>query len=270
MPMVSYKFVFFIMACVQGMILIYLLVTMFHSNIEQRRGVLAKRDYETNRNDGVRVTIDGEKHSRFRQDSRELDDEAERDSGLRSNRDSEDNSNRGNTERNASASEQPRLFVAIVSAQNYTHRRQAIRETWMQECDPERKVVCKFFTDALTERGDPIDSDILEKLEDESAKNRNDLIILDTPSGINFALRLLALMEWATENVAFDYLLRIDDDNFLCLDRLIEELPFRPRKRLYWGYLHCEQGMVISLFYRYKFELLVLYCFNVTNTSFMS
>eukprot|EP00794_Sanderia_malayensis_P009818 gene9818-10825_t len=137
----------------------------------------------------------------------------------------------------------PRLFVAILSAQNYSSRRQAIRETWMQDCDLNRGVVCKFFTDGLNERGDPIPDNITERLEDESKKNRNDLIILDTPSGVNFAIRLLALMEWGKENLEFDYLLRIDDDNFLCLDRLIEELPVRPRKRLYWGYLHCIRGL---------------------------
>lgn len=142
-------------------------------------------------------------------------------------------------------SERPTLFVAIVSAREYIQRRQAVRETWMQDCDANRNVVCKFFTDAQNGFGDPIDERMLDKLYDESAKNRGDLVLLNTASGTNFALRLLALLEWASKSIKFDFLLRIDDDHFLCLDRLLAELPYRPRNRLYWGYVHCHQGKVM-------------------------
>lgn len=138
--------------------------------------------------------------------------------------------------------DRPVLLVAIITARQYHERRQAVRETWMQDCDSSRNVVCKFFTDAQDGRGDPIDKKILDELNEESAQNRGDLVLLDSPSGTNFSLRLLALFEWAKKNMKFDYLLRIDDDHFLCLDRLIEELPFRPRNRLYWGHLHCVAG----------------------------
>ena len=138
--------------------------------------------------------------------------------------------------------DRPVLLVAIITARQYHDRRQAVRETWMQDCDSNRNVVCKFFTDAQDGRGDPIDTKILDQLKEESAQNRGDLVLLESPSGTNFSLRLLALFEWAKKNMKFDYLLRIDDDHFLCLDRLIEELPFRPRNRLYWGHLHCVAG----------------------------
>ena len=41
----------------------------------------------------------------------------------------------------------------------------------------------------------------------------------------------------------FRYLLRIDDDYFLCLKRLLLELPTRPKKNLIWGYFHCQAGI---------------------------
>lgn len=137
----------------------------------------------------------------------------------------------------------PVLLIAVMSAREYNERRQAIRETWFQECHSSLNVVCKFFTDAQDGRGDPIDDEIIKDLSEESANNRGDLVLLNTPSGTNFSLRLLALFEWANRSLKFDYLLRIDDDQFLCLERLLAELPYRPRKRLYWGYTHCHQGM---------------------------
>ena len=45
------------------------------------------------------------------------------------------------------------------------------------------------------------------------------------------------------QNYDFDYFLRVDDDYFICLDRLLKELPHRP-KSIYWGWVHCIPGMV--------------------------
>jgi len=47
------------------------------------------------------------------------------------------------------------------------------------------------------------------------------------------------MMEWYTKHYQFEYFLRIDDDYFLCMDRLLYELPFRPKLSLYWGWVHC-------------------------------
>ena len=139
----------------------------------------------------------------------------------------------------------PFLLIAVMSAREYKERRRAVRETWLQECHSGSDVICRFFTDAQNGRGDPIDDETVKELQEESANNRGDLVLLNTPSGANFALRLLALFEWANKTLSFDYLLRIDDDQFLCLERLLAELPYRPRKRLYWGYMHCQQGTLL-------------------------
>ena len=135
--------------------------------------------------------------------------------------------------------ERPRLLVAIFSASGYADRRQAIRDSWLQDCDSIKKVTCKFFTDSKDSKGRHFDNRSVNALHEESVRNRGDLIMLNTVAGANFATRLLAVMEWARQNIEFDYLLRIDDDHFLCIDRLLEELPYRPRNRLYWGHLHC-------------------------------
>lgn len=59
-----------------------------------------------------------------------------------------------------------------------------------------------------------------------------------------FAERLLQTMEWSFQRHKFDFFLRIDDDHFLCLDRLLYELNVRPKQALYWGFVHCRPKVV--------------------------
>lgn len=54
-----------------------------------------------------------------------------------------------------------------------------------------------------------------------------------------FGLRFLYQIMWATAKFHFVYLLRVDDDFFVCLERLKAELPYRPTQRLIWGSYHC-------------------------------
>ena len=56
-------------------------------------------------------------------------------------------------------------------------------------------------------------------------------------------MRLLDQIKWAAAKFNFQYLLRIDDDYFLCPKRLLSELPSRPKQNLVWGFFHCEAGI---------------------------
>lgn len=154
---------------------------------------------------------------------------------------------RGNQISESTEEDMPVLFIAVISGGSFIERRKAIRQTWMKDCSLRKNVVCKFFTDTLNVKGKSLPNATIEKLRQESAENNNDLVLLNTPSGRNFAIRLLSVMDWAEDNFEFDYFLRIDDDHFLCLDRLLYELPFRPRERLYWGHLHCTPGEALLL-----------------------
>ena len=53
------------------------------------------------------------------------------------------------------------------------------------------------------------------------------------------------MLQWYTDNYpSFQYFLRVDDDYFICMDRLLYELPFRPDNGLYWGYTHCTDNVI--------------------------
>ena len=58
-----------------------------------------------------------------------------------------------------------------------------------------------------------------------------------------FGFRFLNQIKWAAAKFNFQYLLRIDDDYFLCSKRLLSELPLRPKQNLVWGFFHCEAGI---------------------------
>ena len=136
----------------------------------------------------------------------------------------------------------PTLLIGVVSGMFFLERRNAIRDSWMKDCDPLRHVHCRFFTDGQNVKGEPLDNATLEKLDQESLSHNGDLVILQGPSGRNFAVRLLNMMAWAVENFKFDFFLRVDDDHYICMDRLLKELPHRPQERLYWGHVHCVQS----------------------------
>ena len=131
------------------------------------------------------------------------------------------------------------LFVAIFSAPRHVHRRNAIRETWMKICKKSEKVVCWFVTDGQDIKGGPLVDEVRTKLENES-KIHGDVLLAKSPGGTNFGRRILWVAQWASERYEFQYFHRVDDDYFVCFDKLLLELEFhRPKQKLYWGWLHC-------------------------------
>lgn len=118
-----------------------------------------------------------------------------------------------------------KLVVAILSAPIRFDRREGIRRTWMKDCNSE-EVVCRFFTDSLSD----MEPKVRTVLANESIEY-GDLEFMPIPKGYNFGLRLLWLMEWSMQKYNFDFFLRMDDDYFVCLKRLLFEIPFRPQKR---------------------------------------
>ncbi|CAM9439155.1 unnamed protein product, partial [Ectocarpus sp. 8 AP-2014] len=113
------------------------------------------------------------------------------------------------------------LAIAVPSVR--PERREAIRQTWLKWGDD--RVVLRFFTElpngveADSENG----REISAQLEEES-RTHGDMVIQDISSGMNFGVKLLEAMRWMSYHYSFDFFLRLDDDYFLCLERLSNEL----------------------------------------------
>ena len=60
-----------------------------------------------------------------------------------------------------------------------------------------------------------------------------------------FGIRFLYQIMWAKAKFDFDYMLHMDDDYFLCLDKLKSELYHRPARSLVWGSYHCKSQDII-------------------------
>jgi hypothetical protein len=58
-----------------------------------------------------------------------------------------------------------------------------------------------------------------------------DIEYMTVPRGVNFGRRILWILEWSVKNYIFDFVLRLDDDVFVCLQRLMLELPHRREAR---------------------------------------
>lgn len=126
------------------------------------------------------------------------------------------------------------LVVAIVSARR--DRRNAIRRSWLAWGDDRVKV--RFFTE-VPQSGTAEET----ALGDESAAH-GDLVMMNIDPGMNFALKLVWAMRWMSQQFSFDFFLRLDDDYFLCLQRLLDELEETVAKAnhtltIYAGHLYC-------------------------------
>ena len=134
-----------------------------------------------------------------------------------------------------------KLVIAVPSVR--PDRRQAIRETWARWADD--RVVLRFFTESR-DAGDGEgghDADTVEGLAKESMEH-GDIIVQDIESGMNFGLKLLLAMRWMSDHYSFEFFLRLDDDYFICLERLLDELDCFPSpggqsSPVYAGYRAC-------------------------------
>lgn len=110
------------------------------------------------------------------------------------------------------------LFIAVVSIR--PERRKAIRNSWLAWGDD--RMVLRFFTEAPNE-DQPKGQASARALAEESAAH-GDIVVLGIDRGMNFALKLISAMRYSSERYLFDFFLRLDDDYFVCLRRLLEEL----------------------------------------------
>ena len=104
------------------------------------------------------------------------------------------------------------------------------------------QVKCVFFTDGL-------------QLEDQQknellAERRKFGDIMFSPTETPFILfgeRFLYQIMWAKARFKFQYFLRLDDDYFVCMDRLVNELSSRPKANLSWGRYHCHKKHLVYM-----------------------
>uniref|UniRef100_A0A7S3A1T7 Hexosyltransferase n=1 Tax=Rhodosorus marinus TaxID=101924 RepID=A0A7S3A1T7_9RHOD len=130
------------------------------------------------------------------------------------------------------------LFIAIGSKPSNFHLRDSARRSWLQWASL-GQTAYKFFSDH-PQYADDSDKQHAEKLLFE-AKAEKDMVLMNIEGGYgtkednNFLDRALYQFEYASKNYDFDYFLRVDDDSFLCLHRLMFELKSYPSRQFFMG-----------------------------------
>ena len=128
------------------------------------------------------------------------------------------------------------LIVVIFSSSSNDDRRHAIRETWLR-LSAKRKIRHYFIVGTLDLNESELNSLYSEQ------RLYNDMVLFphlrDTYSSLS--LKLLLTLKWFSNKMSFNYLVKVDDDSFLRIDQLFDELLDRTiaktdTKPLYMGY----------------------------------
>lgn len=123
------------------------------------------------------------------------------------------------------------LAVVVMSGPRSSERRSIIRSTWMAA--PRPGPVWGRFVVGTAGLG----AEELRSLELEQSRHR-DLLLLPQlrDSYENLTAKVLATFVWLDSHLRFQFALKADDDTFVRLDVLVQELRAEEPRRLYWGF----------------------------------
>jgi len=125
------------------------------------------------------------------------------------------------------------LAVIILSSLDGKERRDTIRQTWYSNNEIKNEVHLNFVLGTMG-----IAADHLNQLQKENEEH-NDLLLLTelVDSFANLTSKVLRALVWTAKNIHFSYLLKCDDDTFVVLNTLLNELKHRTSTKMYyWGF----------------------------------
>ncbi|KAI0563221.1 Glycosyltransferase family GT23 [Gracilaria domingensis] len=148
------------------------------------------------------------------------------------------------------------LFIAIGSAPQNVRLRSAARETWLRRLPNDGSVRYRFFSDAPpfyrgggARGGDEFETGAEWSELVREARVQHDVLLQPLPGGHGdnehnvYASRALYQIHWTLRHFPnVKYFLRVDDDSFLCVDKLLYELSNVPKQQFFWGKFWCREG----------------------------
>jgi galactosylxylosylprotein 3-beta-galactosyltransferase len=125
------------------------------------------------------------------------------------------------------------LVVVILSAAPHQQQRQAIRETWLDISPSLRTDVLYFFVVGTLGLSDVEQTD----LDAESAQHKDLLKLPVAEEFQRLTNKILTTFVQIDRNVQFKYLLKVDDDTFVRVGDVVDELKHSNYETLfYWGF----------------------------------
>ena len=128
------------------------------------------------------------------------------------------------------------LAVAVVSSPINADRRRAVRQTWLNLEGHLRTEVVHFFVVGT----EGLHSEVLEDLKVEDTENRDMMLLPNIEDSFDqLTTKVLATFVQLHTSIDFKYLLKVDDDSFVVIDRVYNELMQNNYPSdLYWGYFN--------------------------------
>ena len=122
------------------------------------------------------------------------------------------------------------LIVLVISAPNNTERRSTIRETWLWR---KRRNVMYYFVIASAN----LDISTSKAVQLEQSQYQDLLLLPSMRDSYKYlTTKVLHSFLWIYSNIDFKYVLKVDDDSFVIIPRILSELKQIPADRLYWGF----------------------------------
>ena len=122
------------------------------------------------------------------------------------------------------------LVILIISSPTKSVTRTVLRETWLTYSDSRTRHYFVIGSQALS-------STLRKDIQDENS-TYGDLLILENihDSYETLSEKVLASLQWIHLNLDFRFVLKCDDDSFVRIPQLIDELEKQPQKQLYMGF----------------------------------
>ena len=126
------------------------------------------------------------------------------------------------------------LVILIISHPKNIERRTAIRQTWINIPDRNiRKELLPLFVVG----NENLSEEVSKKLEEERNGNKDLLVLPIQETYTTLTQKILESFVQIERNVNFSFLLKVDDDSFVNLAIMVDELKnSNYNKGLYWGF----------------------------------
>ena len=125
------------------------------------------------------------------------------------------------------------LLIVILSSPQNEERRNVIRETWANVAKQHRENFLLYFSLGSFE----ISDDRIDAINAEKSTYKDILSLPMVDNYSSLTSKILSTFVHLNRNVKFSYLLKVDDDSYVQLPQVLEELKHSnfPEK-LYWGF----------------------------------
>ena len=132
------------------------------------------------------------------------------------------------------------LVICILSAPANGEARQAARESWLTLANKRRFNDERPIRPVFVVGGQNLTDATAESLNEESSRHADLLILNDlVDSYANLTLKIVHAYSWIHANLSPRYVVKCDDDSYVRLDLVADELtrpPLSSHRRLYWGF----------------------------------